>query len=77
MQTSFDILPCKNLALYELNTDDPLIYLYAPVFIKSREKGLITKECIVTDAHLNFVFKQALHFSTFVIKLFNIVTKLF
>ena len=28
------------------------------------------------DAHLNFVFKQALHFSTLAIKLFNIVFKL-
>ena len=40
-------------------------------FIKACEKGLITKEYIVTDTHLNFIFKWALCFSTLVIKLFN------
>ena len=27
--------------------------------MKSNKKGLITKECIVTDAHLHFVCKRA------------------
>ena len=39
--------------------------------LKSREKGLITKEHIVTHTHLNFVFKHALHFSILAIKHFN------
>ena len=38
-------------------------------FINLCEKRLITKECIVTHTHLNFVFKQALHFSTLAITL--------
>ena len=37
--------------------------------MKSREKGLITKEYLVMDTDLNFVFKWALHCSTLVIKL--------
>ena len=44
---------------------------------ESREKGLITKEYLITDAHLNFVFKRALLYSTLVIKLFNSATNLF
>ena len=44
--------------------------LAVSIFIKLCEKRLITKECIVTDMHLNFAFKQALHFSKLVIKLY-------
>ena len=51
------------------------ISFFISVFIKSREnKGLITKECTIIDAHLIYVFKKALHFSTLVI---NIITKFF
>ena len=41
---SIDVLPCKNQALCELK-------LSILVFVKSREKGLITKEYLVTDTH--------------------------
>ena len=40
-------------------------------FVKSHKKGFITKKCIVMDKHLNFTFRQALHFSKLAIKLFN------
>ena len=40
------------------------------------EKRLITKEYIVTDTHLTFVFKWAVYFSTLAINLFNSGTKL-
>ena len=46
-------------------------------FIKSHEKGLIIKECIVTHTHLKIVFKWAVHFSTLAITRFNSATKLF
>ena len=46
--------------------------------MKSHKKGLITKEYIVTNTHLNFTSKPALnlHFSTLSIKLFDSRTKL-
>ena len=58
------------------------------VFIKSHEKGLITKECIVTDTHLNFALNELYTsvciftrvnylFLVLVIKLFSRGTKLF
>ena len=57
--TSIDVLPSKNQALCEIlytckNIADTLINIIY-VFIKLREKGLITKEHIVTHKHLNFV----------------------
>ena len=56
-----------------LNTVDPFIR----IFIKSIEKGLITKEyIIITDTHLYFIFKWALHFGTLVIKLLKSYFKL-
>ena len=48
-----------------LNTVDFLISL--TLFLKSHEKGLITKEYIAIDTHLNFIFKWALHFSTYLL----------
>ena len=45
------------------------------VFIKLHEKGLVTKECMVTDLHFNFTFKLALHF-TLARKLLTAVQKL-
>ena len=36
-------------------TVDTLISLFPFFKIKSREKGLITKEYVVTDTHLSFV----------------------
>ena len=65
--------------LYHLKTQrcvSTLISLF-PFFIKSREKRLITKEHIVTDTHLTFVFKWAVHFCKLAVKLFNSGTKLF
>ena len=65
-KTSINVLPSKNQVLCAILA-----------FIKSCEKGLITKEYLVTDTHLNFAFKRALHYSTLVIKLFNSATILF
>ena len=50
---------------------------YVSTFMLSREKGLITKEYIVTHMLLKFAFKRALHISTSAIKLVNSGTKLF
>ena len=85
-RTRIDVLPSKNQALCEYCTrvsyvDNTLLictvlYIVYFVFIKSCEKGLITKEYIVMDVHLNFAFKQALHFTIIVIELFNSGTKL-
>ena len=48
------------------------------IFIKSHEKGLVTKEHIVMATHLIFAFKWAVHFiNTLAVKLFNSGTKLF
>ena len=47
------------------------------VFKKSCEKQLITKECTVTHAHSNFMFKWASCFGTLAIKLVKIVKKFF
>ena len=60
----------------KLKIADTLISLIS-VFIKSCEKGLITKEHIVMDTHLTFGFKWAVHLSTLAVKLFNSSTKLF
>ena len=67
---------CTHVSSYYLNqsTVDALFSLFT--FMKSCEKGIILKEHIVLHMHLNFPFKQALHFSTLVIKLFNSCTKL-
>ena len=43
------------------------------IFIKSHEKGLITKEYVVADTH--FTFKRGLRFSTLALKIFNSGTK--
>ena len=45
-------------------------------FFKSREKGLVTKEYLIMNMHLNFQFKCALHFSILAIKLCNSNTEL-
>ena len=77
--TSIDVIPSKNQTLCEYCTHVSKLkhcLLSISVFIKSREKGLVTKGYIVKDTHLNFTFKQALHFSTLIIKLFNSDTKL-
>ena len=42
--------------------------LSSSIFTKSHEKGLIIKERLVTDTHINFAFKLALHFSTLIIQ---------
>ena len=46
-------------------------------FSKSREKRLITKECIATYAHLNFAAKQAFNVCILIMKLFSSAAKLF
>ena len=40
-------------------------------------KELISKERLVMQSHLNFVFKWALHFSTLAIKIFTVVQNYF
>ena len=60
---------------YHLSIADTLISLTS-VFIKSREKGLITKD-LVTDTNLTFAYKWAVHFRTLAVKLFDSSTKLF
>ena len=50
MRTSIDVLQSKNQVLCELKH---YRYFNNSAFIQSREKGLITKEFIVTDTNLN------------------------
>ena len=79
-KTSVDVLPSKNQALCEYCTHSSKLILLISlisVFIKSCEKRLITKEHIITDTYLTFVFKWAVHFSTLATKLFSSSTKLF
>ena len=45
--------------------------------MKSREQGLIIKECIATHINYFLNFKTALYTSPLVIKLFNCSRKLF
>ena len=47
------------------------------IFIKSCEKGLVNKECIVTHTHLKTILKWALHFSPLAKTCVNSGTKLF
>ena len=54
-----------------------IVIVILPLSLSSSEKGLITKEHIVTDTNLTFVFIWAVHFSTLAVKLFNSGTKLF
>ena len=65
-RTNSDGLPSKTRHCVSYNTIDTLISLRISFLITSHEKGLITKEYIVTYTHLNFVFKWALHLSTYV-----------
>ena len=55
------------------NTVDTVYFL----FIRSCEKGFITKEYVIMNEHLNLTFKRVLLFSTLAIKLFNSGKKLF
>ena len=63
--------------MYLLNNVNTLISVLAILSSHVHEKGLITKECIVTHIDLNFVFNWALHFSISAITRFNSGTKLF
>ena len=63
---------CKHCIHVIINKVKTLLIPISTDFNKSSEKGLMTKECIVTDTYITFAF---IHFSTLAIKQCKVVLR--
>ena len=74
---------CTHVSSYKLslNTVNTLINLFLLLTSHVRRELLLrnayVRTYVATDTHFNFAFKNAFHFRTLAIKLFNSATKLF